>query len=181
MWTNMVFFSHMHHNVDICHLPTMFSPELLQIAYLDYKRFWKLKILSPDSATSSQLIYKLLWLSHSRKLEVNSWNLAILKSIIDYTLLLFTVLGLSSISFAEKRLPQGTLESFKATMQKTTVWLLLSLAYSLTSARKQRERHVPVTHSQDDISVLSQGLLQLAVVLRRQARELQLKAHWPPV
>lgn len=57
---------------------------------------------------------------------------------------------------------------FKATMQKTSVWLLLSLAYSLSSARKQRERYVPATYSQDDIDVLSQGLLQLGVELKMQ-------------
>ncbi|XP_035877612.1 angiopoietin-related protein 3-like [Phyllostomus discolor] len=54
-------------------------------------------------------------------------------------------------------------------MQKAPVWFLLSLAYSLSSARKQRECHAPVTHSQDDINILSQGLLQLGMELKMQA------------
>ncbi|XP_036117736.1 angiopoietin-related protein 3-like [Molossus molossus] len=53
-------------------------------------------------------------------------------------------------------------------MQKTSIWLLLSLAYSLSSARKQRERYAPVTYHQDDINVLSQGLLQLGTELKMQ-------------
>lgn len=56
----------------------MFYQELLQMASLDYKLFWKLQILSTDSAIASQLIYKLLRFSSSRKLEVNLWNLVIL-------------------------------------------------------------------------------------------------------
>ncbi|XP_006765357.1 PREDICTED: angiopoietin-related protein 3-like [Myotis davidii] len=53
-------------------------------------------------------------------------------------------------------------------MQKTSVWLLLSLAYSLSSARRQGERHAPVPYFHDDIYVLSQGLLQLGVELKMQ-------------
>ncbi|XP_045047125.1 angiopoietin-related protein 3 [Desmodus rotundus] len=53
-------------------------------------------------------------------------------------------------------------------MQKTSVWFLLSLACSLSSARKQREWHAPLTYSQDDINVLSQGLLQLGMELKMQ-------------
>ncbi|KAM5332136.1 uncharacterized protein AAES06_012160 [Glossophaga mutica] len=53
-------------------------------------------------------------------------------------------------------------------MQKASVWFLLSLAYSLSGARKQRECHAPVTYSQDDINILSQGLLQLGMELKMQ-------------
>lgn len=82
--------------------------------------------------------------------------------------LLFTVLRPSPTFFAENRFPQGTVKSFKATMQKTSVWLLLSLSYSLSSARRPRERHTPILYSQDDIRVLSQGLLQLGAELKMQ-------------
>lgn len=82
--------------------------------------------------------------------------------------LLFTVLRPSPTFFAENRFPQGTVKSYKATMQKTSVWLLLSLSYSLSSARRPRERHTPVPYSQDDIRVLSQGLLQLGAELKMQ-------------
>ncbi|XP_036917613.1 angiopoietin-related protein 3-like [Sturnira hondurensis] len=53
-------------------------------------------------------------------------------------------------------------------MKKAPVWFLLSLAYSVSSAKKQRECHAPATYSQDDINVLSQGLLQLGMELKKQ-------------
>ncbi|XP_053512136.1 angiopoietin-related protein 3-like isoform X2 [Artibeus jamaicensis] len=53
-------------------------------------------------------------------------------------------------------------------MKKASVWFLLSLAYSLSSAKKQRECHAPATYSQDDINILSQGLLQLGMELKMQ-------------
>lgn len=56
-------------------------------------------------------------------------------------------------------------------MQKTSVWLFLSLAFSLSSARKQREKPARVTYCQDDINVLSQGLLQLGAELKEQVND----------